>query len=122
MSVSRASPGPLTTQPITDTVIGVVMWANRCSSTSTVLITLNCWRAQLGQEITVTPRRRRFSDFSAAMEFANRVAEAAEAADHHPDILINYNKVKLTLTTHSEGGLTSIDFDLANDIEQTIAY
>ncbi|MFP5298986.1 MAG: 4a-hydroxytetrahydrobiopterin dehydratase [Actinomycetota bacterium] len=61
-------------------------------------------------------------DFASAIRFVNDVAKMAERYDHHPDILINYNKVKLTLTTHSEGGLTSLDFDLANDIEQTIAY
>src|SRR6185437_3981885 len=52
ISVSRASPGPLTTQPITDSVSGVVIWASRSSRTSTVLITWNCWRAQDGHEIT----------------------------------------------------------------------
>ena len=58
MSVSLASPGPFTTQPITDSVNGVVMWARRRSSTSTVLITWKAWRAHDGQAITVTPRRR----------------------------------------------------------------
>ncbi len=52
-------------------------------------------------------------DFLQAMEFVNRVAEAAQAADHHPDILIQYNKVTLTLSTHSEGGVTDKDFALA---------
>ena len=64
ISVSRASPGPLTTQPMTDTVSGVVMCARRPLSRSTVLMTSNCWRAQDGQGITVTPRRRRFNDFT----------------------------------------------------------
>ncbi|MBI3543245.1 MAG: 4a-hydroxytetrahydrobiopterin dehydratase [Deltaproteobacteria bacterium] len=58
-----------------------------------------------------------FADFKAAMRFVNQVAEAAEKVDHHPDILINYNKVKLTLSTHSEGGLTHKDFDLARDVD-----
>ncbi len=62
-----------------------------------------------------------FDDFASAMKFVNDVAKMADRYDHHPDMLISYNKVKLTLTTHSEGGLTSLDFDLANDIEQTIA-
>lgn len=56
-------------------------------------------------------------DFAEAMSFTNRVADAAEAANHHPDIDIRYNKVTLGLTTHSEGGLTSKDFELANGIE-----
>ena len=62
-----------------------------------------------------------FDDFAAAIKFVTDVAKMADRYDHHPDININYNKVRLALTTHSEGGLTSLDFDLANDIEQTIA-
>ncbi len=58
----------------------------------------------------------KFSDFVQAMVFANRAAELAEQADHHPDILIRYNKVTLTLVTHSAGGLTRKDFALAREI------
>ena len=48
----------------------------------------------------------------------NRVGEAAEAANHHPDILLHgWNKVRLTLSTHSEGGLTEADFALAARID-----
>ena len=48
-----------------------------------------------------------FDDFAGAMAFVNRVADAAEEANHHPDILVHgWNKVRLTLSTHSEGGLT----------------
>lgn len=54
-----------------------------------------------------------FDDFRAAMRFVNEVAEAAEKANHHPDILIRYNKVTLTLTTHDAGGITQNDFSLA---------
>ena len=61
-----------------------------------------------------------FDDFSLAISFVNDVAKMADRYDHHPDIDIRYNRVKLTLSTHSEGGLTSIDFDLASDIEQSI--
>ena len=57
-------------------------------------------------------------DFAAAVAFVNRVAEAAEAADHHPDILIHgYSRVRLTLTTHSAGGLTDEDLALARTID-----
>ncbi|TCJ17373.1 4a-hydroxytetrahydrobiopterin dehydratase [Rubrobacter taiwanensis] len=56
-------------------------------------------------------------DFRAALEFVNRVGELAESANHHPDIDIRYNRVTLTLTTHSEGGLTDRDFELARRIE-----
>ena len=58
-----------------------------------------------------------FADFAGSMAFVNKVAQAAEAADHHPDIEINYNRVKLTLSTHSEGGLTDKDFALARSID-----
>jgi 4a-hydroxytetrahydrobiopterin dehydratase len=55
-----------------------------------------------------------FSNFAAAMAFVNRVADAAEEANHHPDILVHgWNKVRLTLTTHSAGGLTQADHDMA---------
>lgn len=54
-----------------------------------------------------------FPDFLRAMSFVNRVAERAEADQHHPDILVRYGKVTLTLSTHDAGGLTARDFDLA---------
>lgn len=52
-----------------------------------------------------------FKDFLQAIAFVNRLAPEAEAADHHPDILINYKRVTLTYSTHSEGGLTLKDFE-----------
>jgi 4a-hydroxytetrahydrobiopterin dehydratase len=51
-----------------------------------------------------------FKDFLEAVAFVNRLAPEAEDADHHPDILINYKRVTLTYSTHSEGGLTVKDF------------
>ena len=51
-----------------------------------------------------------FKDFPEAVGFVNRLMPEAEAADHHPDILINYKRVTLTYSTHSEGGLTEKDF------------
>jgi 4a-hydroxytetrahydrobiopterin dehydratase len=51
-----------------------------------------------------------FADFVAAVAFVDRLVPGAEAADHHPDILINYKRVTLTYSTHSEGGLTEKDF------------
>ncbi len=59
-----------------------------------------------------------FPGFRASIAFVNLVAELAEARDHHPDIDIRYNKVTLTLSTHSAGGLTEKDFDLARLIDQ----
>ena len=52
-----------------------------------------------------------FDDFPAAVAFVNRLVPEAEAADHHPDIVINYRRVTLIYSTHSEGGLTQKDFD-----------
>jgi len=57
-----------------------------------------------------------FQDFVQAIRFVNRVARVAESMNHHPDIDIRYNKVRLTLTTHDEGGLTVRDFRLAKKI------
>ena len=59
----------------------------------------------------------RFDSFADAVRFVNQVAELAEAADHHPDIYISYRNVALSLSTHSAGGLTTKDFDLAAQIE-----
>jgi 4a-hydroxytetrahydrobiopterin dehydratase len=57
-----------------------------------------------------------FADFAGSMAFVNRVAELAEAADHHPDVDIRYSMVTLALSTHSAGGLTARDFALAEAI------
>ena len=62
-------------------------------------------------------RELRFADFAEAMAFVNRVAEAAERHDHHPDISISYSLVRLDLSTHKVGGLTAKDFALAAEID-----
>ena len=60
--------------------------------------------------------------FTGAMALANAVADAANAANHHPDILVHgYKHLRLTLSTHSEGGITENDFDLAGTIDGLIA-
>ena len=69
---------------------------------------------------SVIVRNFRFDDFAEAMRFVNRVARLAEAANHHPDILIRYNKVRLALTTHDEGVLTEKDFRLAGKIDKLV--
>ena len=61
-------------------------------------------------------RRYEFSDFAAAMVFVNRIAELAEAANHHPDIDILYNKVVLSLISHDSGGVTARDVKMAYKI------
>lgn len=62
-------------------------------------------------------RQAEFKDFQTAMNFVNQVAAKAEAAGHHPDIDIRYNKVRLALVSHDAGGITQRDFDLAAAIE-----
>jgi 4a-hydroxytetrahydrobiopterin dehydratase len=59
--------------------------------------------------------------FPDAIAFVNKVAEEAERANHHPDIDIRWRTVKLTLSTHSAGGLTSADFTLARKLDQVFA-
>jgi len=60
----------------------------------------------------------RFADFAAAIAFVERVAELAEQSNHHPDILVHgWNHVRLTLSTHSEGGVTAADLALAQRID-----
>jgi 4a-hydroxytetrahydrobiopterin dehydratase len=72
------------------------------------------WR-QEGEELI---RDFEFADFRAAMAFVNKVADAAEDANHHPDILVHgWNKVRLTLSTHSEGRVTESDHRMARTID-----
>jgi 4a-hydroxytetrahydrobiopterin dehydratase len=72
------------------------------------------WRRE-GESIE---RDVKLADFAAAIALVDAVAEIAEAANHHPDILVHgWNRVRLTLSTHSEGGLTDADFELASQID-----
>jgi 4a-hydroxytetrahydrobiopterin dehydratase len=63
-------------------------------------------------------RTFKFSGFQEAIDFVNRVAQEAENMNHHPDIDIRWNKVKLVLSTHSAGGLTNNDFMLATKLDK----
>lgn len=75
--------------------------------------------SRAGDAIT---REFELTDFTAAIALINEVAAAAEQADHHPDIEVHgWNKVRFTLSTHSEGGLTESDFDLAGTIDRIAA-
>jgi len=69
----------------------------------------------VGDELVTTVE---LHDFAAALAFVNAVGAAAEAANHHPDIDIRWNKVRLVLTTHSAGGLTVLDVALAAAIDR----
>ena len=68
-----------------------------------------------GDEITTTVK---LHDFEAALEFVRSVGDAAEAANHHPDIDIRYNTVRLALATHDSGGITLLDLALAGAIDR----
>jgi 4a-hydroxytetrahydrobiopterin dehydratase len=72
-----------------------------------------------GRDITAAVT---LADFRAAMLYVGAVAYLAEDANHHPDILIQWNRVTLTLSTHSAGGLTSADFALARRISELAAH
>jgi len=78
---------------------------------------LNGWK----QDDNRITRRFEFSDFVEAMSFVNKLVEPAESMGHHPDISISYNTVELSLTTHSEGGLTEKDFQMAEQINTLVS-
>jgi 4a-hydroxytetrahydrobiopterin dehydratase len=75
------------------------------------------WKLQEGKLV----REWTFKDFVAAMSFVNGVAAIAEAAGHHPDIDIRYNRVRLTLVSHDAGGITERDTAMASRIGTTLA-
>ena len=70
---------------------------------------------------TAIQRMFEFPDFKAAMQFVNRIADAAEQANHHPDIDIRYNKVTMALVSHDSGGVTQRDVRMAEKINQIAA-
>ncbi len=61
-----------------------------------------------------------FTGFADAMEFANKIAKIADEEDHHPDLLVSWGKVEVTLSTHSVGGLSEMDFKVAKEIDALI--
>ncbi|MCA9562493.1 MAG: 4a-hydroxytetrahydrobiopterin dehydratase [Myxococcales bacterium] len=78
------------------------------------LFAVDGWRHESGDDVIV--RDFTFGDFKAAMAFLNKVADAADAADPHPEIYTVYNAVTLALNTHDAGGVTEKDIDLAKQI------
>ena len=72
------------------------------------LKSLTGWTLEEGKAVK---KQYTFAGFPEAVRFVDRLVPGAESADHHPDILINYKRVTLTYSTHSEGGLTLKDFD-----------
>lgn len=81
--------------------------------TKALLEKLASWQIAHGELV----RTFLFDDFKESLAFVNRVGELAEAAGHHPDIDIRYNKVRLALVTHDAGGITAKDFELAGKID-----
>jgi 4a-hydroxytetrahydrobiopterin dehydratase len=78
---------------------------------------LPSWRRADADEPAITATYE-LTDFVAALDFVNRVGHEAELMNHHPDIDIRWNKVTLVLSTHSEGGLTHNDIELAHRINE----
>jgi len=68
-----------------------------------------------GEEIV---KEYKFGNFVEAVAFVDRLVEPAESANHHPDLEIHYNRVQVTLSTHSEGGVTDKDIALASEIDK----
>ena len=90
--------------------------------------TMSLSQTEIDQKIQAIPqwqqkeqkivRTFKFKNFVEAIAFVDKLVEPAEAAGHHPDLAISYNKVTVSLTTHDAGGLTQMDFDLAKTISQ----
>ncbi len=80
------------------------------------LKTVPGWKVESGELV----RTFQFKDFRASMAFVSKVADLAEGAGHHPDIDIRYNKVRLALVTHDQGGLTEKDFELAAKADKLV--
>jgi 4a-hydroxytetrahydrobiopterin dehydratase len=89
------------------------------SEVSQQLESLPNWRRAEGEEPAITAEYE-LTDFVAALDFVNRVGHEAELMNHHPDIDIRWNKVTLALSTHSEGGLTHNDIELAHRINDVV--
>ncbi len=78
---------------------------------------LPTWQRVDGGEPAITATYE-LTDFVAALDFVNQIGHEAEQMNHHPDIDIRWNTVTLVLSTHSEGGLTQLDIELAHRIER----
>jgi 4a-hydroxytetrahydrobiopterin dehydratase len=92
------------------------MAALSAQQVSSLLSSLPDWQIEGGELV----RTFKFADFVTALGFVDRVGELAEAAGHHPDIDIRYNKVRLALVTHDAGGLTNKDFELAGQADKAV--
>jgi 4a-hydroxytetrahydrobiopterin dehydratase len=84
-------------------------------ATRTLLEQVNGWELHGGKQIE---KSFKFKDFVGAVDFVNAVTPVAEAEGHHPDLLVKWGEVRVTLMTHAAGGLTENDFILAAKIDQ----
>ena len=75
------------------------------------------WSIVSGSKLELSSK---FADFEEALEFVNEIGSVAEKLGHHPDISLSYGSVRLSVTTHSVGGLTHKDFELAKAIDKKI--
>ena len=65
-------------------------------------------------------RQFEFANFVGSVDFINRITPIAEEMNHHPDLAISWNKVNVSLSTHSEGGITINDFELASRVDSLV--
>lgn len=115
-------------QPLFNTLLVVAATSFCFLSPSTQADTMSLSQTEIEQKLQAVPqwqqedqtltRTFKFKNFVESVDFVDRLVEPAEAAGHHPDIAISYNKVTISLTTHDAGGLTQKDFELAEQISQ----
>jgi 4a-hydroxytetrahydrobiopterin dehydratase len=94
--------------------MGVTMAALSDDEVKARLSELDGWE----QDGNAIQKQFQFDDFTGSVDFVNRITPVANEMNHHPDLAISWNKVTVTLSTHSEGGLTDNDFELARRIDQ----
>ena len=108
-------------------LLPLIIAANFCVPTLPAIAnSMPLTQAEIDQKIQAVPqwqqseqtivRTFKFKDFARAIAFVDKLVEPAEAAGHHPDLSISYNKVVVSLTSHDAGGLTEKDFSLAQTI------
>ena len=86
-----------------------------------LLSELSDWNLQRGSAGPQIEKEYRFPDFQKALDFVNRLGAVAEAEGHHPDVYISWGKVRVSLSTHSIGGLSENDFILAAKADEVLA-
>jgi 4a-hydroxytetrahydrobiopterin dehydratase len=111
--------GPLLTRRMAKSLAEVMTALLTDSEVSQQLQGLPNWRRAQTDEPAITATYE-LTDFVAALDFVNQVGHEAELMNHHPDIDIRWNKVTLVLSTHSEGGLTQNDIELAHRINEVV--